>query len=97
MEVFDRALMDTYCADGIYFDHPCKVRIDEEMLVIEYLNESEQCAYRGHSSGQGHYRLQGVHTKADATLHRFADAKILEGFWAENGEQGMWRIRLSDD
>ncbi|MDI3370419.1 hypothetical protein QLG14_14365 [Pseudomonas sp. V104_10] len=96
MEVFQKALMDTYHAGGIEFDWPCQVRIDEDMLVIEYLYNNELCTYRGHSIGNGHYRLNAVGFRGEGTLHRFAGGLFLEGFWVEEAEQGMWRIRLVD-
>lgn len=96
MEVFDGARMDVYHSEGVDFDWPCKVRIDEEMIVIEYMHDTERCIYRGHSSGSGHYRLQADGFRGDGTLHRFPGGSILEGFWIEEVQQGMWRIRLVD-
>jgi hypothetical protein len=95
MEVFKNAQMDVYHAGGIEFDWPCTVRIDDEMLVLEYMhNNNELCTYRGHSVGVGHFRLKADGFRGDATLHRFAASTILEGFWIEEAQQGMWRIRL---
>lgn len=88
--------MDVYHAGGVDFDWPCKVRIDDEMIVIEYMHDNELCTYRGHSTGAGHYRLQAVGFRGDGTLHRFSGAPILEGFWVEEAQQGMWRVRLVD-
>jgi len=36
--------------------------------------------------------VQGV-----ATLHRFADSVILEGFRRTDAEQGLWRLHLPHD
>lgn len=30
----------------------------------------------------------------DASLHRFADSTILEGFWRNGRERGFWRLHL---
>lgn len=98
VEVFKNAQMDTYHAGGIEFDHPCTVRIDEDLVIIEYIHDNlEQCVYRGHSIGTGHFRLKADGFRGDATLHRFEESNILEGFWIEEAQQGMWRIRLCDE
>lgn len=95
VEVFKNAQMDVYHAGGVEFDWPCTVRIDDEMLVLEYmLNNNELRIYRGHSVGDGHFRLQADGFRGDATLHRFSASTFLEGFWIEEAEQGMWRVRL---
>lgn len=96
MEVFQESKMDVYHAGGVDFDWPCKVRLDDEMITIEYMHGSELCVYRGYASGAGHFRLQAVGFRGDATLHRFPEGPILEGFWIEEAQQGMWRIRLVD-
>lgn len=96
MEVFKRSLMDTYHSEGVEFDWPCSVRIDDDIVVIEYLDDQEPLVYRGNSSRDGHYRLKKDSGRGDATLHRFPTGKILEGFWVEDAQQGMWRIRLDN-
>lgn len=97
MEIIRDAKMDTYHAGGVEFDWACVVRIDADMVVIEYESNDGRCVYRGHSVGEGHYRLQAVDFKGDATLHRFPSGSILEGFWVEEAQQGMWRIRLNEE
>jgi hypothetical protein len=99
MDVFKQSFMDTYSSghsEGVEYDWPCSVRIDEEMIVVEYSDDQDIVVYRGSSSGPGHYRLQKDGGRGDATLHRFPGGKILEGFWIEDVQQGMWRIRLKN-
>jgi hypothetical protein len=99
MEIFKKSFMDTYSSghsEGVEYDWECSVRIDEEMIVVEYSDDQGIVVYRGSSSGQGHYRLQKDGGRGDATLHRFPGGKILEGFWIEDVQQGMWRIRLEN-
>lgn len=96
MQVFKSCLMDSFGAGGMDADSPCRVRIDEQFIVVEYEYENETCIYRGESIGPGHYRLRADGFNGDATLHRFEGSPILEGSWAEEGQQGMWRIRIHD-
>lgn len=96
MEHFRSCQMDTFHAGGIEFDWPCTARIDADTVVVEYETADGLCTYRGESLGEGHYRLKKLAGKGDATLHRFPGSMILEGFWIEEAEQGMWRIRLLD-
>ena len=43
---------------------------------------------------KGHYHLRADNVKGEATLHRFANSEILEGYWIEGGYEGFWRIKL---
>lgn len=95
MDIFRDALMDSYGSEGSYFDFPCRVRMDADLIVVEYDWDDGARTYRGYSNGAGHYRLTADGFKGEATLHRFPDAPVLEGYWVEEEQQGMWRIRLN--
>ena len=95
MQEFKNSSYETYYPDGeAEFDLECRVRIDEEMIVISYDGEDEVVTYRGHSIGPGHYKLQGDGFDGSASLHRVPGADILEGSWLEGSYRGMWRIKL---
>lgn len=96
MEIFKRSFMTTYYADGVDFDWPCSVRIDEDLIVVEYAGEQGPVIYRGSSLGAGHYKMRKDGGGGEATLHRFPGGEILEGFWIEDVQDGMWKIRLGN-
>ena len=74
---------------------PCEVCFEGEAIAVSFADEGTRVVYRGHTSGAGHWRLECVSgAKGRATLHRFEDEDVLEGWWLENGSEGMWRIRL---
>lgn len=82
-----------YSRDAADMDWACVVKIDDERIVVEYDNDG-LCQYVGVNDGSGHFELSMEGEDGRATLHRFQDAKLLEGSWTENGERGMWRIHL---
>ena len=78
---------------------PCVVRLEEDVLVLEYDDEDGKgrpirAQYRGAEIGGGHFQLACAQTGGKATLHRFPDGCLLEGSWTEGGYRGMWRITL---
>lgn len=82
---------DTTAASESY---PCVVRISDSEILVEYDDEGV-VQYRGGNDGTGHFELRADAINGRATLHRFADARRLEGSWIEEGVRGMWRIELS--
>ena len=77
----------------------CEVRIDESEIVVSYQEDDERngfthVLYQGKNIGDGHYKLTCPERNGEATLHRFPDGKILEGYWKEDGYRGFWRIYL---
>ena len=82
-----------YSRDEADMDWPCTVRIDDDAIVVEYDNDG-LCQYVGANDGSGHFELRLLGGDGRATLHRFPDANVLEGYWLEDGERGMWRIHL---
>ncbi len=88
---------------AFFYDTPsedslCDVRIDGKKIVVSYIEEGVPRAviYEGTEHDPGHYELSNKDMKGRATLHRFKDGKFLEGWWQENGIQGMWRITLPE-
>ena len=76
-------------------DVPVQVTLDERGLTLVMPNESgEPVLLHGERRGQGHYILSAQNAGIDASLHRFADSTILEGFWRNGRERGFWRLHL---
>lgn len=77
--------------------HPCEVRImDDGEIVVSYETDSDFVLYKGEEQGAGHYLLECEEPQGRASLHRFPDSLILEGYWEEDGLKGMWRIELGE-
>lgn len=66
-------------------------------LVVREQGRDPAVLYHGERRGQGHYLLSAPEAGVDATLHRFADSTILEGFWRSSTERGFWRLHLPAD
>lgn len=76
-------------------DVPVQVTLDERGLTLVMPNDSgEPVLLHGERRGQGHYVLSAPNAGIDASLHRFADSTILEGFWRNGRERGFWRLHL---
>lgn len=74
----------------------CDVKIDGRDIVVSYRGDRGPIVYTGREIGDGHYDLQSA-SHGKATLHRFPNSYILEGFWRDGAERGMWRITLTRD
>ena len=90
------------CTMESFFGHevaletaPCRVRIGDGHVEVFYDDDSGEVCYRGPEIGAGHYNVTREHHGA-GSLHHFPDGRILEGWWREDGEVGMWRITLGD-
>ena len=97
MAVWDNSIMECIYYDGDPADMgmDCQVRIDEDEIVVTYEeDDGGYPVYRGANDGTGHYVLQCPTNNGRATLHRFPNGQILEGYWDEDGCRGFWRIRL---
>ncbi|MCB9629761.1 MAG: hypothetical protein H6725_20515 [Sandaracinaceae bacterium] len=91
MEQFDDSEMVTLYESAHEADREaCAVRFDGDVIVVSY----QDVVYRGKAIGEGHWRLRSVDPRGEATLHRIAEGLFLEGYWQEDGLQGMWRIEL---
>jgi hypothetical protein len=76
-------------------DVSAQVTLDERGLTLVMPNDSgEPVLLHGERRGQGHYILSAQNAGIDASLHRFADSTILEGFWRNGRERGFWRLHL---
>lgn len=53
--------------------------------------------WHGERRGQGHYVMVAQSAGMEASLHRFADSTILEGFWRNGRDRGFWRLHLPLD
>ena len=91
---------------NVYFDNedavenePCVVKIEGDSILVEYEDEDAKgkaylVQWTGTQQGGGHYVLTCPGEQGKSTLHGFTDGKLLEGFWIEHSERGMWRIEL---
>jgi len=93
--VWHNCKVDTfYYDDEADTDSPCEVRIDGDVIVVSYDGENGPIIYKGQAKGAGHFELRSTDVDGRATLHMFEGGKSLEGFWIEDGIEGMWRIAL---
>jgi hypothetical protein len=86
----------SYRADGKVFDFECEVRIDTPRIVVSYEDE-RPTTYEGEEKSPGHFKLECPSKKGRATLHQMPGDDILEGYWIEDGYEGMWRIQLEEE
>ncbi|MBW1796092.1 MAG: hypothetical protein JRJ38_16990 [Deltaproteobacteria bacterium] len=76
---------------------PCEVLFinDRQEIAISYgISKENQVTYRGQEDGKGHYHLKADTVHGRASLHTFHDSTVLEGYWVEDGYEGMWRVEL---
>ena len=98
MTVYKNCSMTTlFYSDGDV-DDKCEVNISEEKIVLSYFDEdfNGYIMYSGEVVGDGHYKLECIEVNGKGTLHRFPNGEILEGYWVEEGYEGMWRIKLKN-
>jgi hypothetical protein len=74
----------------------CQVRIDGTKIVVSYEQHDGRTIYEGEEVAPGHFTLTCTRKGGRATLHRIPDENLLEGYWIEGQDQGMWRIALKD-
>lgn len=98
MTVWHNGSMDTYTQEDDFFcNHACEVRISGGTIAVSYIGEEiGVVVYEGTEVEPGHFRLTAPSVEGRATLHRFRDDNVLEGWWHEGGDEGMWRITLDD-
>jgi hypothetical protein len=77
----------------------CEVRLGDHNGQVEVIYEDEamddsSVSYEGHEQGEGHDLLECESLDGRASLHRFSDSLILEGFWETAEASGMWRVEL---
>lgn len=100
MTIWKHVVADTYYADGSKPDlrqrDAGEVRIDEREIVVSYEDDDGIVVYRGPNDGSGHFSLEAPERNGRASLHCFKNGNFLEGYWAEGGARGMWRIELGN-
>ena len=95
MSAWRNSLMESWSERG-RDEWPCEVVLNDGRVALSYAVEGGHDRYEGPEVGPGHYELSCLHTPGKATLHTFKGSKILEGFWMEAGQKGMWRITLAE-
>jgi hypothetical protein len=95
MQVWQNCRVDIFYYDGIAdTGEPCEVRIDKDEIVVSYDDEDGPVVYKGKNKGDGHFDLRARKIEGQASLHMSEGSHILEGFWKEGINKGMWRITL---
>ena len=74
----------------------CQVRIDGTKIVVSYEQHDGLTVYEGEETASGHFKLTCARKSGRATLHRMPGENLLEGYWTQGQDQGMWRIQLAD-
>ena len=95
MSVFKNSSMTVFTSEG-QWELPCEVRLGNSSIAVSYRDDGELVLYDGPEIEAGHFKLQTKAASGRATLHRFSDDDILEGYWIEDGYEGMWRIQIDD-
>ncbi len=72
------------------------VEIDGGRISVTYDYDDEPVVYEGGEIGTGHFELTKQGGGGRASLHRFPDGLLLDGWWHEGRETGMWRISLAN-
>ena len=65
-----------------------------EVIYEDEANDDSFVTYEGMEQGEGHYLLERESLDGRASLHRFSDSLILEGYWETGETSGMWRVEL---
>lgn len=93
--LYPNASMTVFLTDDECYTQDCSVRLDDDSVRIEYVEEGQTLAYVGRAREPGHYELRGEGLDDRATLHCFSNAQVLLGEWREAGAWGMWRVTLN--
>lgn len=80
---------------AVYRDRPCRVRMGDGHIEVSYDEDDGPVRYSGTEIGTGHFRLKSTEAEGEATLHMFPGSRIMEGYYVERGESGLWRIELA--
>jgi hypothetical protein len=97
MAVHRKCLMETFTDQGQLEDRPCQVRISEGTISVSHEEGGETLVYEGAEVEPGHFKLGCPPVKGYATLHRFKDDDVLDGWYVQEGFEGMWRVRLDEE
>jgi hypothetical protein len=98
MPVYKYSTIDTYYSvQAMDRGHRCEVKIEGDAIAVSYKTEGRYVVYEGQQIGSGHFSLDWREPSGGrATLHQVPNENTLEGWWMENGEEGMWRIDLEE-
>jgi len=97
MSIWSNCTADLFYYDGnaaLVNDEGYIVRLTDDLIEVAYDDEGGAVCYRGRNNGDGHYDLTSAEIAGRASLHRFPDSHVLEGYWEEESRRGMWRIWL---
>ncbi|MGU3495015.1 hypothetical protein ACLBXM_13310 [Xanthobacteraceae bacterium A53D] len=96
MTIYKNSSFEVFQSDTTQYSWPCEVIIDGNVIKISYEDGGEYVIYTGLEVEPGHYRLTADSVGGKATLHRFGDDDVFDGYWIEGGYEGMWRLTLDE-
>ena len=95
MTVYRNCTMEMFDAKG-QWELPCEVRISDGSIAVSYNRGGVPKVYEGPETEPGHFKMTCDSIGGRATLHRFAGDDLLDGWWIEEGYEGMWRVTLEE-
>jgi hypothetical protein len=102
MSIWANSRMETfYGSEDTLETDRCAVTIEDGRIKVTYDYDGGQSnpdveVYNGIEMAPGHFNLASEDGLGKASLHRFPDGLILEGWWHETEDEGMWRIFLHE-
>ncbi|WP_417811916.1 hypothetical protein [Thalassospira alkalitolerans] len=99
MPIYSGTIRSIYFDHNPYQDYGCEVKIENQSIEVCYRDNDSTpfLSYFGEEKSKGHYVLHSQNRNGTATLHCFENSNKLEGYWNENGTEGMWRITLNEE
>lgn len=95
MPIWTESECETFFADGrASTTERCQVRIADGRIVVAAGGLGGRWMYEGEEVGPEHFRLTSPDVRGTATLHRFDNDDVLDGWWRQEWTYGMWRITL---
>jgi len=96
--LYNVEITDFYDDDRACCSYPGQIRLEQNNIFLSYIHEEIEFNFQGSENGEGHYLLHGINnTEYKATLHRFNNSNIFEGYFYINDEKGMWRLKIQKD
>ncbi|WP_194724047.1 hypothetical protein [Noviherbaspirillum malthae] len=88
-----------YNGDGVWEDtEPYDVRISSKEVVVSYPGDKGRAViWRGDNDGSGRFELRAEGMDGFARLYLSRDGDVLEGYYREEGQVGMWQIALDEE
>ncbi|MFA6967331.1 hypothetical protein [Bosea sp. (in: a-proteobacteria)] len=96
MPAWNHSSVEWYDSTGVH-NGTCEVKIEGSEIVLSYIWEGKRYLLRGQAVADGHFKLIGVGFNGKSNLHQFPNDDILEGWWIDDGYDGMCRITLNDE